>query len=80
MEEVENAVFGPENPKDSNYPFESVSAFYNRSSKGAVQLSGKAFRYTAKESKSAYEGDVWHVKLIDEIVAETDGSPDANVL
>jgi M6 family metalloprotease-like protein len=73
MEEVENAVFGPENPKDSNYPFESVSAFYNRSSKGAVQLSGKAFRYTAKESKSAYEGDVWHVKLIDEIVAETDG-------
>ncbi len=76
IEEIENIAFGAENESDSNYPFESMSAFYKRSSKGAMNLTGKAYTYTAKNSKSYYEDDVWHVSLIDEIIAEFDASVD----
>lgn len=75
-EEIEKIAFGTENEGDSNYPFESMSAFYKRSSKGAMNLTGKAYTYTAKNNKSYYEGDVWHVALIDEIIAEFDASVD----
>lgn len=69
VSEIEKICFGEENKSDSNYPWDSMSAFYSRSSKGAMELQGKAFRYTTKNNKSAYEGDVWHVALIDEIVS-----------
>lgn len=75
-EQIENIAFGTENENDKNYPFESMSAFYNRSSKGAMNLSGKAYTYTTKNNKSYYEGDVWHVALIDEIIAEFDSTVD----
>lgn len=65
--EIEKIAFGTENTEDKNYPFESISAFYNRSSKGNMKLNGKVFRYTTKENKSAYEGDIYHVNLINEI-------------
>lgn len=65
--EIEKAVFGAEDTENKNYPFESISAFYNRSSKGNLKLNGKVFRYTAKENKSAYEGDIYHVNLINEV-------------
>lgn len=63
-EQIEQIAFGPENISDANYPFESMSAFYSRSSKGAMQLSGKVFRYTTKENRSAYDTD--KVKLAEE--------------
>lgn len=75
-EQIENIAFGSENDNDNNYPFESMSAFYNRSSKGAMSLNGKAYTYTTKNDKSYYEGDVWHVSLIDEIIAEFDSTVD----
>ncbi len=75
-EQIENIAFGAENESDNNYPFESMSAFYKRSSKGAMNLNGKAYTYTAKNNKSYYEGDVWHVSLIDEIIAEFDSAVD----
>lgn len=75
-EQIENIVFGAENENDNNYPFESMSAFLSRSSKGAMNLNGKAYTYTAKNNKSYYEGDVWHVSLIDEIIAEFDSTVD----
>ncbi|MDE5862582.1 MAG: hypothetical protein K2H28_10380 [Ruminococcus sp.] len=65
--EIEKAVFGSEDTSSKNYPFESLSAFYKRSSKGSLNISGKVFRYTTKENKSAYEGDIYHVNLINEI-------------
>lgn len=67
VSEIEKIAFGAEDTENKNYPFESISAFYNRSSKGSMKLNGKAIRYTAKENKSAYEGDIYHVKLINEI-------------
>ena len=53
-----------------------MSAFYRRSSKGNINLSGKVFRYTAKENKSAYEGDIYHVKLVNEIYKAFEESVD----
>lgn len=41
-----------------------MRAFYSRSSKGAMELSGKTFRYTTKENASAYGTD--KVKLAKE--------------
>lgn len=55
--EINEIAFGAEDTADSNYPFDSMSAFYRRSSKGAMQLSGQAFRYTAKENRAAYDTD-----------------------
>ena len=63
-EQVEEIAFGEEDLSDVNYPFESMSAFYKRSSKGAMELTGKVFRYTTKENRSAYDTD--KVKLAEE--------------
>lgn len=65
--EIEKAAFGAEDTENKNYPFESMSAFYNRSSKGSMKLSGKVFRYTTKQNKSEYEGDIYHINLINEV-------------
>ena len=63
-ETVDQIAFGEENPESAIYPFESMRAFYSRSSKGAMELSGKTFRYTTKENASAYGTD--KVKLAEE--------------
>lgn len=52
--EVDNIAFGSENADSANYPFESMSAFYGRSSKGEMNLTGKTFSYTAKNSITYY--------------------------
>lgn len=75
-EEIEKIAFGDKNTEDKNYPFESMSAFYNRSSKGNMKLDGKVFRYTTKENKSAYEGDIYHVNLINEVYQAFENSED----
>ncbi len=54
---LQEIAFGAEDTNDQNYPFDSFSAFYSRSSKGAMQLSGQVFRYTTKENQSAYDTD-----------------------
>ncbi|MDE5853568.1 MAG: hypothetical protein K2H19_00695 [Ruminococcus sp.] len=75
-DEINKIAFGYADEKNINYPFESMSAFYNRSSKGAMKLNGTTYTYTAKNNKSYYEGDVWHVALVDEIIAEFDKTID----
>ncbi len=56
-EEIEQIAFGEENLDSANFPFDSMSAFYSRSSKGAMELDGQVFRYTTKENQSAYDND-----------------------
>ena len=56
-EEIQQIAFGAEDTTNPNYPFESMSAFYSRSSKGSMKLTGKVFRYTAKENQAAYDTD-----------------------
>lgn len=78
VEEIENAVFGEENTADANYPFESISAFYNRASKGALKISGSAYKYTAKYDKSYYENDVYKAKITSEVIKAFDELVDYN--
>ena len=56
-EQVDEIAFGGENTYSTSYPFDSISAFYNRSSNGISQIKGKTFRYTAKENISSYDND-----------------------
>lgn len=53
-EELYEIAFGGEDTSDPNYPFDSMSAFYSRSSKGAMNLKGNVFRYTTKNNQSYY--------------------------
>nr|MCR5075573.1 dockerin type I repeat-containing protein [Ruminococcus sp.] len=57
MNEMEAAVFGAEDTFSPMYPFESIAAFYKRTSKGTMNVTGNVFRYTTKENKSAYDTD-----------------------
>ena len=68
MERVEEIAFGPENRESDMYPFESFSAFYARSSKGDMRLSGNAYRYTCKKNISSYEGDVYKSDFTTEVI------------
>lgn len=63
-EQIQEIAFGEEDSSDSNYPFDSMHAFYQRSSKGVMQLKGQAFRYTTKENRAAYDTD--KIKLAEE--------------
>ena len=56
-EQIDEIAFGSENTNNPNYPFESISAFYSRASKGVSAVKGKTFRYTAKENIEEYNGD-----------------------
>ena len=71
-EEIEAAMFAPADASNPHYPLESVSAFYERSSKGAMHLSGKAYEYSAKLPISNYEGDKFHIAVINEVLAAFD--------
>ncbi len=64
QEQLQEIAFGAEDLNDANYPFDSMSAFYDRSSKGVMDLQGKVFVYTAQESITAYNED--KVKLAKE--------------
>lgn len=77
-DEVEKALFADADENSKLYPLESVAAFYERSSKGAINLSGKAFEYTAQHPISFYEGDKFHVALIDEVINAFDPQIDFN--
>ncbi|MGN1411048.1 MAG: dockerin type I domain-containing protein [Oscillospiraceae bacterium] len=56
-EEVQEIAFASANENSINYPFESMSAFYSRSSKGAMDLKGQVFSYTAKNPIAYYNDD-----------------------
>ena len=69
---IEKIAFGSEDTSSRMYPFESASAFYSRSSKGAMHLSGNAYPYTAKESVKNYYKVPGQKKLLTEALAELD--------
>ena len=53
-DEIEEIAFGDEKPDSNLYPWESISAFFKRSSKGAFELSGKAYHYSTGNSVNNY--------------------------
>lgn len=77
-DEVEQALFSEADTDSRQYPLESAAAFYERSSKGKLQLSGKAYEYTAQKPLASYEGDVYHIDIIDEVLNALDSQIDFN--
>ena len=71
IDEIRRFSFGAEDENNPNYPFESFSAFFKRSSKGVMKLKGDVFRYTAKHEKSYYESDRYAIER--ECLKELDG-------
>ena len=53
-QKAEQMVFGDSNPDDPAYPRESVTAYYDRASCGALRISGQVYHYTAKHSIDYY--------------------------
>ena len=53
-----------------------MNAFYNRSSKGTINLQGKAFRYTAKKNLAEYNNTDGRINLTMEIYQALDESVD----
>lgn len=57
-DEITAACFGEdESATDPNYPFNSIRSFLRRSSKGALDVNGTVFRYTAKHPIAYYQVD-----------------------
>ena len=76
-EQIKNVLFGEERKKyNTNYPNESISAFYKRASKGVMALDGEVYSYTARYNKSFYENDVYKTKIIDDVISGMDSKVD----
>lgn len=73
---IEQVFFGSPDPSSQFFPYESISAFYSRSSKGAVTVSGDAVRYTTKNGRTNYETNAWYTDLIEEVMDELDSQVD----
>ena len=73
---IEQVYFGSPDPSSQFFPYESISAFYSRSSKGAVTVSGDAVRYTTSGTRSNYETDAYKNEFIDEVLNGIDSQVD----
>ncbi len=65
-EQVEAEIFGPEDTSSSYYPYESVTAYLERSSYGRLNMTGDIFTYTASGSIADYNDDKG--KLVKEVL------------
>ena len=72
VEDIERIAFGLKDPNSAAYPFESFSAFYSRASKGDLEISGKAYKYTCKKNIAAYQGDVYKSDFATEVIKNMD--------
>ena len=73
---IEQAFFRSPDASSSAFPYESVNAFYSRSSKGAVTVTGDSVRYTTSGTRSNYETDAYKVEFIDEVLNGIDSQVD----
>lgn len=73
-EAIEQEFFGPEDTSSSYYPYESVTAYLQRSSYGRFNMTGDVFTYTANGPISDYNNNT--VKLVEEVLDYFDSSID----
>lgn len=78
-EDFEKAAFGECNEASKDFPFESISAFYTRASKGAFHLDGKAIFYHASKTVDNYKNKSDNWKGTDKIIQETIKNLDSTV-
>lgn len=62
-EEMSKRVFGEANDNSMDYPFESLTAFYERASYNNLHLDGDIYSYTAKNNRSYYSDGEGFEKL-----------------
>lgn len=79
LAQIEQIAFGESDPENPNYPFDSARGFYERASKGAMKLSGKAFRYTARQPAANYWDVAGRQALMAEVVRALDAQNDFSV-
>ena len=77
-EKINDIAFGEENLSDTNYPHESLNAFYQRASKHTLTLSGQTYRYTTKYNKDYYENDTHKLIFVNEVLDAFDDVIDYN--
>ncbi len=65
-QKVEDAIFGAEDTSSEYYPYESVTAYLERSSYGRFNMTGDVLTYTASGPISDYNDD--KVKLVEEVL------------
>ncbi len=75
---IHKEIFGPQNEQSDNYPFESISAFFERSSKDSLKLNGSIYKYTAKYPISYYSEDVFKTEFTKECLLAFDDVIDFN--
>ena len=74
---LQKTVFSSEDKDDPLYPMESVTAYYDRSSYGRLNLEGDVFEYTAEYPISSYLKSSAR-SLVDEIMTAFDEALDYN--
>ena len=75
-EQIENAVFSEQNDSSMDYPFESLTAFYDRASYGNLKIGGNVYAYTAKYERSHYSDSEGFEELFMEALDFYDSSVD----
>lgn len=53
-EAFEGIINGQSSKENSNYPFESLSAYYERASYGKLKITGDVYEYTAENNRDYY--------------------------
>lgn len=83
VDQIKEISFGPENTSSRYYPLESVTAYYNRASYGALDMEADIYTYTAKNNIDTYvtsdaSGTKWadSSKLAEEIMSAYDAQID----
>ena len=83
VDQIRDAAFGPADTSSEDYPYESVSAYYERSSYGALTMDADIYTYSANYPIENYiryddDGERWADadKLINEILAAKDSEID----
>lgn len=72
LQALEQIAFGGADETSPYYPYESLKAYYSRSSYGKLQIDGEAVHYTAKYDREDYNVE----QLFEEALNELDGQLD----
>jgi M6 family metalloprotease-like protein len=67
-----NITFGEEDPSNQNFPNESIRAFYQRTSKHSLDISGQVYRYTTEHDKEYYENNAHKRLFVNEVLDAMD--------
>jgi M6 family metalloprotease-like protein len=75
---IETACFGAADEDDAVFPYESIAAYFERSSYGELRLTGDVFAYKAKHTSDSYAVSNG-ASLVEEVLAAFDGKLDYNI-